>query len=89
LVNTSKCQFYNIWHLTIVFAIGLRTGLPEPQGKALKSGVLLTLIFGIMVLLAGVFPENYGSGALHTSVSSLAFLSIIAAQLFIWKGLKG
>lgn len=74
--------------LTIIFALGFRAFLPEPHGKALKSGVWLVIIFGFLIFFAGVFPENYGSGALHTSVSAFAFLTIIAAQFLIWKGLK-
>lgn len=74
--------------LSIGFALGLRGGLPAPQGRALKASVLLVVIFGIGILLAGVFPENYRSGGLHTLVSSAAFLSIIAAQLLVWQGLR-
>ena len=74
--------------LSIGFALGLRGGLPAPQGRALKASVLLVVIFGIGILLAGVFPENYLSGGLHTLVSSAAFLSIIAAQLLVWQGLR-
>ena len=74
--------------LTIIFALGFRACLPEPHGKALKSGVWLVIIFGFLIFFAGVFPENYGSGEVHTSVSAFSFLTIIAAQLLIWKGLK-
>jgi hypothetical membrane protein len=75
--------------LTIGLGLGLHGSFPTPRGVSLKSGVLLVIIFGILIFFAGVFPENYGSGVLHTSVSAFAFLSIIAAQLLIWKGLKG
>jgi hypothetical membrane protein len=74
--------------LSIGFALGLRGGLPAPQRRALKASVVLVVIFGIGVLLAGVFPENYLSGGLHTLASSAAFLSIIAAQLLVWQGLR-
>ena len=74
--------------LSIGFALGLRGGLPAPQQRALKASVVLVVIFGIGVLLAGVFPENYLSGGLHTLASSAAFLSIIAAQLLVWQGLR-
>ena len=74
--------------LSIALSFGLRISLPAPQGKAFKAGVWLVIIFGLGVLFAGVFPEDYGSGALHTASSATAFVSIIAAQLLIWKGLK-
>ena len=74
--------------LSIGFALGLRGGLPAPQGRALKASVLLVVIFGIGILLAGVFPENYLSEGPHTLASSVAFLSIIAAQLLVWQGLR-
>jgi len=74
--------------LSIGFALGLRGGLPAPQGRAMKAGVLLVIIFGFGILYAGVFPETYLSGSPHTLASSIAFLSIIAAQLLIWRGLQ-
>ena len=37
---------------------------------------------------AGIFPENYLSQGPHNLVSAIAFLTIIAAQLLIWRGLK-
>ena len=75
--------------LTIGLGLGLHVSLPISRSRSLKAGIWLVIIFGILIILAGVFPENYGSGALHTSVSAFAFLSIIAAQLLVWKGLKG
>ena len=74
--------------LSILFALGLRSGLPSPQKKALKAGVWLVAIFGLCILLAGVFPEDYLSQIPHNLVSATAFVTIIAAQLLIWKGLK-
>jgi hypothetical membrane protein len=74
--------------LSIGFAFGLRDGLPAPHGRALKAGVWLVIIFGFGTVFAGVFPKNYLSGGLHNLASSAAFLSIIAAQLLIWRGLK-
>jgi hypothetical membrane protein len=74
--------------LIIGFALGLRGGLPAPQGRALKAGIWLIIIFGFGILFAGVFPENYLSQGPHNLASSTAFLSIIAAQLLIWQGLK-
>jgi hypothetical membrane protein len=75
--------------LTIGLGLGLHVSLPIPRNRYLKTGIWLVIIFGILIILAGVFPENYGSGVLHTSVSAFAFLAIIAAQLLVWKGLKG
>ncbi len=75
--------------LSIGFALGLRGGLPAPQGRALKAGTGLVILFGFAIVLAGIFPEDYLSGGPHTLVSSVAFLLIIAAQLLIWQGLRG
>lgn len=74
--------------LTIGLAIGLLGELSAPRGISWKVGVGLVIIFGLGVLFAGVFPEDYGSGKWHTLVSSTAFVSIIAAQLLIWWGLR-
>jgi hypothetical membrane protein len=74
--------------LSIGFALGLRGGLPGPQGRSLKAGIGFVAIFGLGIVFAGVFPEDYLSEIPHTLASSIAFLSIIAAQLLIWKGLR-
>lgn len=74
--------------LSMGLALGLMIGLPTPQGKALKSSIWLVIIFGWCVLLAGVFPEDYLSQGPHNLVSSTAFVTIIAAQLLIWHGLR-
>lgn len=74
--------------LSIGFALGLRGGLPSPQGKALKADVWLVIIFGFCIVGAGIFPENYLSQGPHNLVSAIAFLTIIATQLLIWRGLK-
>lgn len=74
--------------LSMGLALGLMIGLPTPQGKALKSSIWLVIIFGWCVLLAGVFPEDYLSQGPHNLVSSYAFVTIIAAQLLIWHGLR-
>lgn len=75
--------------LSIGLALGLRTGLPDPQPKSTTTGVFMVGLFGLLVMLAGVFPEDYLSQVPHNLVSAFAFLSIIAAQLLVWKGLKG
>lgn len=72
-------------------SIGLALGLQEAvktKSKAFKAGIWLVIVFALGVFFAGVFPEDYQSGGLHTAVSATAFLSIIAAQILIWKGLK-
>jgi len=74
--------------LSLGLALGLRGGLPAPRKKSTKAGVYLVLLFGLLVMLAGVFPEDYLSPIPHNLVSALAFLSIIAAQFLVWKGLK-
>jgi hypothetical membrane protein len=75
--------------LTLGFAMGLHGALPAARGRASKAGVALVVVFGMGVLLAGVFPEDYLSGAEHQSVSSVAFIASVAAQLLIWRGLRG
>ncbi|MEN6551758.1 MAG: DUF998 domain-containing protein [Methanobacterium sp.] len=74
--------------LTISLALGLRSGLPNPQGRALKAGVWFVVLFGLGVLFAGVFPEDYLSQMPHNLVSATAFVAIIIAQLLIWQGLR-
>lgn len=74
--------------LTIGLAIGLWMGSPVKKGLALKAGIGLVIIFALGVGLAGVFPEDYGTGLMHGLVSASAFVAIIAALLLIWQGLK-
>ncbi len=74
--------------LTIGLAIGLKNGLPSPKTRTLKAGIWFVILFAIGVLLAGVFPETYLWAIPHNIVSATAFVAIIAAQLFIWQGLK-
>ena len=74
--------------LTILLALGLRNGLPTPQGRSLKAGVWFVILFALGVLLAGVFSESYLSELPHNIVSATAFVAVIAAQLLIWHGLK-
>lgn len=84
-------QNVNFWIfglLVVCFSLGLWGGLPAPKGLASKVGVGLVILFGLGVFFAGVFPEDYGTGKMHSLVSSLAFLAIIAAQLLIWLGLR-
>ncbi|MGZ4949027.1 MAG: DUF998 domain-containing protein [Halobacteriota archaeon] len=74
--------------LSIGLALGLRGGFPAPQRRSLEAGVGLVVLFGVGVVFAGVFQEDYLSAVPHTLASSIAFLSIIVAQLLIWQGLK-
>jgi hypothetical membrane protein len=74
--------------LTIIFAFSLKGGFPDPQKRSLKIGIWLVIIFGLGVLFAGVFPEDYLSQGPHNLVSATAFVSIIAAQILVWQGLK-
>jgi hypothetical membrane protein len=73
--------------LTIGLALGLKTALPK-QGKAVKAAVWFVILFGLGVLLAGVFPESYLSANPHNIVSATAFVAVIAAQLLIGLGLR-
>jgi hypothetical membrane protein len=74
--------------LTIVMALGLRLSLTDVKNRSTKAGVVFVVLFGLGVMFAGVFPENYLNQVPHNLVSSAAFVSIIAAQLFIWNGLR-
>lgn len=74
--------------LSIALALGLRDALPINRSKSLNVGVCFVIIFGLGVLFAGVFPENYLSQGPHNLVSVTAFISIILAQLLIWYGLR-
>lgn len=74
--------------MVIVFSFGLRNGLPATKGRSMEAGIWLVIIFGLGILGAGIFPEDYLSQVPHNIVSSIAFLTIIAAQLLVWKGLK-
>lgn len=80
-------NFFIFGILSIGFALGLREALPS--GKYLKYSVWLIIIFALGIIGAGIFPENYMSQVPHNIVSATAFVAIIAAQLLIWKGLKG
>ncbi len=74
--------------LTIGLALGLRKGLPLPQGRALKLGVWFVILFALGVLLAGIFPESFLQANPHNIVSATAFVAVIVAQLLMWQGLK-
>jgi hypothetical membrane protein len=74
--------------LSVGLALGLRAGLPAPQGRALKAGVWFVILFGVAMMFAGILSEAYLAGRPHTFVSSVAFLTVITAQLLIWYGLR-
>jgi hypothetical membrane protein len=74
--------------LIILFTFGIRAGLPISQGRSLKIGIWLVLVSGLGIMGAGIFPEDVFFGVPHGLVSATAFVSIIAAQLLIWRGLK-
>lgn len=74
--------------LSMGLALGLRIGLPASKRRSLRAGVWMVILFGLCIIGAGIFPEDYLSQVPHNLVSAMAFLTIIAAQLLIWKGLK-
>ena len=80
-------NFFIFGILSIGFALGLKEALPS--GKYLKYSAWLVIIFALGIIGAGIFPENYMFQVPHNLVSATAFVAIIAAQLLIWKGLKG
>lgn len=79
--------------LSIGFAIGLGVNLPYRAGKATKW---LVMVFGLMIILAGVTLLFSGPNLIyakddvpHGLVSAIAFLTIIAAQFLTWQALRG
>lgn len=75
--------------LSVCFALALRGGLPGPRGRSSKIGIVFVALFGLSIVLAGIFqdsPSPYPSDE-HSAVSLIAFFSIIAAQLSIWRAL--
>jgi len=74
--------------LVVGLAAALLTSVPAPRRTAFVAGVGLTVVFGLGVLLAGVFPEDYAGGGAHTDVSSIAFLASILAALLVGWGVR-
>jgi hypothetical membrane protein len=74
--------------LSLGLALGLKEGLPVRKSRSRTAGIILMILFSVLVMLAGVFPEDYLGQVPHNLVSALAFLSIIVAQLLVWRGLK-
>jgi len=78
--------------LSVGFALGLGAHLSNRAGKAVKW---LIIIFGVMIILAGVtlffsnpnivFAKDVVS---HGLVSAIAFLTIIIAQFLTWQALR-
>ena len=73
--------------LTFGLALGLKTAFRN-QGKKLEATVWFVVLFGLGVLLAGVFPESYLSANPHNIVSATAFVAVIAAQILAGLGLR-
>ncbi len=74
--------------LVIGLAFALVQSLPTPRRKTFDAGAVLMMVFGLGVLLAGVFPEDFAGGGLHTGVSSTAFLASILAAVLVGRGLR-
>jgi hypothetical membrane protein len=81
--NYAYLQNINFWvfgTLIVIFAIGMRS---SPLGK--KTIPVPLALFGIMVFLAGVFPDvPVSTGIVHGAVSIIAFLTIPVCQLLAW-----
>ncbi|HML06003.1 MAG TPA: DUF998 domain-containing protein, partial [Methanobacterium sp.] len=78
--------------LSIGFAMGLGSNLPNRAGKAAKW---LVIIFGLCIILAGVTLFSVGPDVTyakdvisHGLVSAIAFLVIIIAQFLTWQALR-
>ncbi len=78
--------------LSIGLALGLGVNLPYRAGKAVKW---LVIIFGFGIILAGVTLILSSPNIIyakdveaHGLVSSIAFLTIIAAQFLTWQALR-
>ncbi len=83
-----NANFVVVGLLVIALALALVRSLPAPRSKTLDAGVVLMTVFGLGVLLAGVFPEDYAGGGLHTGVSATAFLASILAPILVGWGLR-
>ncbi len=88
LAILQNINFFIFGILTIGLALGLREGLPSPQGRVIKGGIWFVIIFAMGIFFAGIFPESFLSANPHNIVSATAFVAVIAAQLLIWYGLK-
>lgn len=74
--------------LVIGLAAALQGSVPTPRSIPLIAGAMLLVLFGLGVLLAGVFPEDYAGGGLHMGVSVIAFLAIIVAEFLVGWGAR-
>ncbi len=74
--------------LVVALAFALLRSLPSPRRKSFVVGAVLMMVFGLGVLLAGVFPEDYAGGVPHSNVSSTAFLASILACLLVGWSLR-
>lgn len=68
----------------LIAALGLALFLLLPKGKGLRIGSALVLVFGLGVILAGLFScdvgcpqEGSSTNMVHNRVSAIAFLSAI------------
>lgn len=80
--------------LSVIFAAGLKVTLPEGNVYS-KMSVWATVVFGFAIIFAGIALITTGSTSesssqnfFHVLSSMIAFLSIIAAQLFVWGAIK-
>lgn len=74
--------------LSIFLSIGVRNCLKNVPGKSMKAVFWFMILFSLGIIFAGIFPEDFLSQNPHNLVSAMAFVSIIAAQLLMWNGLK-
>lgn len=74
--------------LSIFLSIGVRNCFKNVPGKSMKAVFWFMILFSLGIIFAGIFPEDFLSQNPHNLVSAMAFVSIIAAQLLMWNGLK-
>lgn len=74
--------------LSLFLSFGIRNCLKTIPGKSLKAVFWFMILFSLGIIFAGIFPEDFLSQNPHNLVSATAFVSIIAAQLLMWNGLK-
>jgi len=78
-------NFFVFGILVIIFAIGLRQGLPASRAIATPLG-----LFGFMFFLLGVFPNEPipWPAAAHYLISWAGGVSLLFSQFFAWRRLR-
>jgi len=78
-------NFFVFGILVIMFAMGLRRGLPASRSIATSLG-----LFGLMFFLLGVFPDEPipWPAAAHYLIAWVGGVSLLFSQFFAWRRLR-